>query len=190
MWAIVQSYSGSFAFLWIELLQGLIKRSEFCLILGKSFVETFQMLQTAYGNEVLSQSRCHEWFKRFNVSQQSVEDDNRPGPLFSLITRYLFIMNSIHKVQQSIVFIMLKFWEICVQVLYWREWVLLLFIGQLLVVTLVQKMVWQFFLNLCTSLIWPLPTLSLFSKHKSSTKEPKKLEELQRILEHAFSTCL
>ncbi|XP_054706645.1 protein GVQW3-like [Uloborus diversus] len=50
-----------------------------CVKLGKSFVETFQMLQDAFDNEVLSRSRCHEWFKRFKEGRTSTTDDPRSG---------------------------------------------------------------------------------------------------------------
>lgn len=52
---------------------------KFCEKLGKTFTETFQMLQAAFGNECLSRSRCHEWYKRFKEGQTSCEDDPRSG---------------------------------------------------------------------------------------------------------------
>jgi [histone H3]-lysine36 N-dimethyltransferase SETMAR len=52
---------------------------KFCVKLGKSFVETFQMLQDAFGDEVMSRSRCHEWFKRFKEGRTSTTDDPRSG---------------------------------------------------------------------------------------------------------------
>ncbi|MGR0295365.1 hypothetical protein ACUWCL_28355, partial [Klebsiella pneumoniae] len=52
---------------------------KFCVKLGKMFTETFQMLQVAFGDECLSRSRCHEWYKRFKEGRTSCEDDSRSG---------------------------------------------------------------------------------------------------------------
>ena len=52
---------------------------KFCVKLGKTFTETFQMLQVAFGDECLSRSRCHEWYKRFKEGRTSCEDDSRSG---------------------------------------------------------------------------------------------------------------
>ncbi|MGR0317612.1 hypothetical protein [Klebsiella pneumoniae] len=43
---------------------------KFCVKLGKMFTETFQMLQVAFGDECLSRSRCHEWYKRFKEGRR------------------------------------------------------------------------------------------------------------------------
>jgi len=45
----------------------------------KSFVETFQMLQDAFGGEMMSRSWCHEWFKRSKEGRTSTTDDPRSG---------------------------------------------------------------------------------------------------------------
>lgn len=37
------------------------------------------MLQVAFGDECLSRSRCHEWYKRFKEGRSSCEDDPRSG---------------------------------------------------------------------------------------------------------------
>lgn len=47
---------------------------KFCFKLGKSSSETFELLQQAVGNDVLSQTTCFEWFKR-----TSVKDNELPG---------------------------------------------------------------------------------------------------------------
>lgn len=52
---------------------------KFCVKLGEMFTETFQMLQVAFGDECLSRSRCHEWYKRFKEGRTSCEDDSRSG---------------------------------------------------------------------------------------------------------------
>ena len=52
---------------------------KFCVKLGKTFTETFHMLQTAFEDECLSRSKCHEWFKRFKEGRTSTADDPRSG---------------------------------------------------------------------------------------------------------------
>lgn len=52
---------------------------EFCVKLGKSFTETHQMLQTAYGDDCLSRTQVYEWFKRFESGRETLNDDERPG---------------------------------------------------------------------------------------------------------------
>ena len=52
---------------------------KFCFKLGKSFTETFQMLQQAFGEDCLSRTQCHEWYRRFKSGRTSVEDDPKTG---------------------------------------------------------------------------------------------------------------
>jgi len=52
---------------------------EFCVKLGKSGAETFEMIQRAYGNEAMSRLRCFEWHARFKRGRTSLEDDERSG---------------------------------------------------------------------------------------------------------------
>lgn len=52
---------------------------KFCVKLNKTFTETFQMLQMAFGNECLSRSRCHEWYRRFCEGRTTAKDDSRSG---------------------------------------------------------------------------------------------------------------
>jgi len=52
---------------------------KFCFKLGKSFTETFHMLQQAYGEDCLSRTQCHEWYQRFKSGRTSVEDDPKSG---------------------------------------------------------------------------------------------------------------
>jgi len=37
---------------------------KFCVKLGKTLTELFQMLQKPFEDERLSRSKCHEWFKK------------------------------------------------------------------------------------------------------------------------------
>ena len=48
--------------------------------IGKTFTETFQMLQQAYGEDCLSGKHCHEWYQRFKSGRTSIEDDPKSGP--------------------------------------------------------------------------------------------------------------
>ena len=52
---------------------------KFCFKLGKTFTETFQMLQQAYGEDCLSRTQCHKWYQRFISGRMSVEDDPKSG---------------------------------------------------------------------------------------------------------------
>jgi len=52
---------------------------KFCLKLGKAFMETFQMLQQAYGEDCLSRTQCYEWYQCFKSGRASIEEDLKPG---------------------------------------------------------------------------------------------------------------
>ena len=52
---------------------------QFCFKLGKSSSETFEILQQAFGDDVLSRTTCFEWFKRFKEGRTSVKNNERPG---------------------------------------------------------------------------------------------------------------
>ena len=57
---------------------------KFCFKLGKTFTETFQMLQQAYREDCLNCMQCHEWYQRFKSGRTSIEDDpksERPSTL-------------------------------------------------------------------------------------------------------------
>jgi len=47
--------------------------------IGKTFTETFQKLQQAYGEDCLSRRPCHEWYQRFESGRTSIEDDPKSG---------------------------------------------------------------------------------------------------------------
>lgn len=50
---------------------------KFCVKLGKSATETFEMLKTAYREGALSRSRSFEWHKRFKMGRETTEDDHK-----------------------------------------------------------------------------------------------------------------
>ena len=52
---------------------------KFFFKLGKSFVQTFELLKQAYGAECISRMQCYEWFKRFKEGRISVNKDPMPG---------------------------------------------------------------------------------------------------------------
>jgi len=56
---------------------------KFCLKLGKTFTETFQMLQQAYGEDCLSHTQCYEWYQCFKSGRTSIKDDPKSRRLSS-----------------------------------------------------------------------------------------------------------
>jgi hypothetical protein len=51
----------------------------FCMKLGKSAVETLEMLYEAFEEHSLSWTAVFEWHSRFKAGRVSVEDDERSG---------------------------------------------------------------------------------------------------------------
>jgi len=52
---------------------------KFCMIVGKSGAETFEMIRRAYGDEAVSCARCFKWHACFKKGRTSLEDDERSG---------------------------------------------------------------------------------------------------------------
>ncbi|GFV30787.1 protein GVQW3 [Trichonephila clavipes] len=52
---------------------------KFCFNLGKTGTETYEMMKTAFGDEVMSRAWVFEWFRRFKEGQQSGNSDLRSG---------------------------------------------------------------------------------------------------------------
>jgi hypothetical protein len=52
---------------------------KFCVKLGKSGAETFEMIRCAYGNEAMCRATCFEWHAHFKRGRTSIEDDERSG---------------------------------------------------------------------------------------------------------------
>lgn len=52
---------------------------KFCVKLGKSASETFNMLNVAYGDIAMKRATCFKWHERFKGSRQSIEDEERSG---------------------------------------------------------------------------------------------------------------
>jgi len=51
---------------------------KFCVKLGKSVTETYELLKKVYGDECLSRTQVFEWFKRFKEGREEIGDDQRP----------------------------------------------------------------------------------------------------------------
>ena len=51
----------------------------FCFKLGENAIETYGMLQTAFGASCFNRASVFEWHKRFKEGRESVRDDERYG---------------------------------------------------------------------------------------------------------------
>ena len=52
---------------------------KFCVKLGKSTTETYDLLKKDYGDECLSHTQVFAWFKRLKEGREEIRDDQRPG---------------------------------------------------------------------------------------------------------------
>ena len=52
---------------------------KFYFKMGKTAMETLEMLQSLYSEETLSWKTVFQWFKRFREGYESVEDERRSG---------------------------------------------------------------------------------------------------------------
>ncbi|CAI6344606.1 unnamed protein product [Macrosiphum euphorbiae] len=52
---------------------------KFCVKLGKSATETFEMIKKAFEDEAMSRSKTFEWHKRFIEGREDINDDSRAG---------------------------------------------------------------------------------------------------------------
>ena len=52
---------------------------KFCFKLGKNAIETYGMLQTAFGAPSMNRASVFEWHKRFKEGRESLRDDERCG---------------------------------------------------------------------------------------------------------------
>lgn len=50
---------------------------KFCLKVSKNAIETYAMIKTAFGDDLLSRLKTFEWFQRFKNGRESTEDDPR-----------------------------------------------------------------------------------------------------------------
>ncbi|CAI6356122.1 unnamed protein product [Macrosiphum euphorbiae] len=54
---------------------------KFCVKLGKSATETFEIIKKAFEDEAMSRSKTFEWHKRFIEGREDINDDSRAGRL-------------------------------------------------------------------------------------------------------------
>ena len=59
---------------------------KFCLKLGKTFTERFELIKQVYGDNGLFRARVHEWFKRFKEGGEDIKDEEHPGQESFVIT--------------------------------------------------------------------------------------------------------
>ena len=59
---------------------------KFCLKLGKTFNERFELMKQVYDDNCLFRVRVHEWSKRFKQGREDIEDDENPGQENFVIT--------------------------------------------------------------------------------------------------------
>ena len=52
---------------------------KFCVKLGKSATETYDLLKKVYGDECLSCTQVYEWFKRSKGGREEIGDHQRHG---------------------------------------------------------------------------------------------------------------
>ena len=52
---------------------------KFCFKLGKTSLETIQMMQKVFGNECMSKTRINEWCNHFRGGRTSVDSGSRSG---------------------------------------------------------------------------------------------------------------
>jgi hypothetical protein len=52
---------------------------KFCVKLGKSATETYDLLKIVYGDERLSCTQIFEWFKRYTEGREEIRDDQHPS---------------------------------------------------------------------------------------------------------------
>ena len=52
---------------------------KFCVQLGKSAAETYDLLKKVCGDECLSRTQVFEWFERFKKGREEIRDNQHPG---------------------------------------------------------------------------------------------------------------
>jgi len=52
---------------------------KFCVKLGKSATEMYDLLKKVYGDKCLSCTQVFEWFKRFKEGREEIRDDQHPS---------------------------------------------------------------------------------------------------------------
>ena len=60
---------------------------KFCFKIRKTTMETYQLLQQAYGEDAMGRTQVFDWFRRFKDGRTSVESDPRSGRPSTLINK-------------------------------------------------------------------------------------------------------
>ena len=53
--------------------------ASYCIKLGKTAKECYEMLKTAFGEQAMGHSRTFQWFSRFKAGRTLTDDDERSG---------------------------------------------------------------------------------------------------------------
>jgi hypothetical protein len=72
---------------------------KFCVKLGKSATETFEMIKKTFEDEAMSRSKIFEWHKRFIEGREDINDDSHAGR--SSISRSLEMVAKVRKIIRS-----------------------------------------------------------------------------------------
>jgi hypothetical protein len=63
---------------------------KFCFKLGKTFMDTHEMMKNVYGDQCMSHTHCYEWLKRFKaVGSQHTMSRIGDGPQRHVMTLML-----------------------------------------------------------------------------------------------------
>ena len=60
---------------------------KFCFKIGKPAMETYQLLQQAYGEDAMGRTQVFDWFRRFKEGRTSVESDSQLGTTVNIEKR-------------------------------------------------------------------------------------------------------
>ena len=69
---------------------------KFCLKLGKTATECYEMLKTAFGEQATGHSQTLQWFSWFKAGKTSIDDDERSGRPVSSSTPEM--IDSVHQI--------------------------------------------------------------------------------------------
>ena len=60
---------------------------EFCVANKKSIQEKLEMLKTAFGNNAMKKTALYKWYSKFELGDNSVTGETRPGCPSSISTK-------------------------------------------------------------------------------------------------------
>ena len=56
-----------------------IANIKFCFKIGKKCAETYKLLKKVYSDDCMSQRQIYDWFSRFKIGREDLNDNPRPG---------------------------------------------------------------------------------------------------------------